>query len=146
MNNLSQQIAFVAKATKCANETAEAVAEYVSVSGIDGYRLGESLNGILMKLASLASDLNAARETARARWDEYDMFIPVIVGCGKARLRLACSKPNDRTDNPWTTVSVYESLKRKFVARDGERLHVEGSFPVDVINRTGTIVDTIKPL
>lgn len=146
MNNLSRQIALVASATESINRAVADYAERVSIAGSDESGIHGDLMNVLTKLSGLTLTLERERTEQRRRWDEYEMFIPVIVGCGKARLRLACSKPNDRTDNPWTTVSVYESLKRKLVAHEGERIHAEGSFPVDVINRTGTIVYTIKPL
>ena len=146
MNNLSRQIALVASATESINRAVADYAERVSISGSDESGINGDFMNVLTKLSGLTLALERERTEQRRRWDEYEMFVPVIVGCGKARMRLACNKPSDRTDNPWTTVSVYESLKRKLVAREGERIHAEGSFPVDVINRTGTIVDTIKPL
>lgn len=146
MNNLSRQIALVASATESINKAVADYAERVSIAGSDESGIHGDLMNVITKLSGLTLALERQRTEQRRRWDEFDLFVPVTVCCGKARLRLACSKPNDHIDNPWTTVSVYESLKRKLVALKGERLYVEGSFTVDVVNRSGTVVGTIKPL
>lgn len=145
MNDLTRKIKMVASTTQKVSEAYSEFSECVSLAGEDLRGISAGLSDILTRLTELAVALEHERRSERARWDTFGLFVPVVVGCGKARLRLACNKPNDATDNPWTTLSVYESLKRSLIARDCECLHVEGEFPVDVVGRSGSVVATIMP-